>query len=53
MFGGSVGVGEVFMDGLWDSDDVIVVVRVFVRNLFIFDEWENKFKWVIMFINKI
>ena len=48
-----VGAGEAFMDGLWDSDDVTAVVRVFARNLSTLDEWENKFKWVTMPINKI
>lgn len=53
LLGGSVGAGEAFMDGLWDSDDVTAVVRVFARNLSTLDEWENKFKWVTMPINKI
>ena len=30
LLGGSVGAGEAFMDGLWDSDDVTAVVRVFL-----------------------
>ena len=53
LLGGSVGAGEAYMDGLWDSDDVTAVVRVFARNLPTLDEWENKFKWLTMPINKI
>ena len=53
LLGGSVGAGEAYMDGLWDSDDVTAVVRVFARNLPTLDEWENKFKWLTMPINKV
>ncbi len=30
--GGSVGAGEAFRDGLWTCDDLVALVRVFVRN---------------------
>ena len=53
LLGGSVGAGEAYMDGLWDSDDVTAVVRIFARNLPTLDEWENKFKWLTMPINKV
>ncbi|MEO7433486.1 MAG: cyclopropane-fatty-acyl-phospholipid synthase family protein [Dokdonella sp.] len=29
---GSVGAGEAFMDGLWDCDDLVSLIRVLVRN---------------------
>ncbi|WP_045767829.1 SAM-dependent methyltransferase [Xanthomonas albilineans] len=29
---GSVGVGEAYMDGLWDCDDLVALVRLLVRN---------------------
>ena len=29
---GSVGVGEAYMDGLWDCDDLVALVRILVRN---------------------
>ncbi|OJF68660.1 SAM-dependent methyltransferase [Alteromonas sp. V450] len=53
LLGGSVGAGEAYMDNLWDSDDVTSVVRVFARNLPTLDEWEGKFKWLSMPINKL
>ena len=53
LLGGSVGAGEAFMDDLWDSDDVTAVVRIFARNLPTLDEWESKFKWLSMPINKL
>lgn len=30
--GGSVGVGEAYMLGLWESDDLVNLVRLFIRN---------------------
>jgi cyclopropane-fatty-acyl-phospholipid synthase len=51
--GGSVGAGEAYMDGLWESDNVTAVVQIFARNLSTLDAWENKFKWISMPILKI
>ncbi len=31
-FNGSVGAGEAYMDGLWDCDDLVSVMRMLVRN---------------------
>ena len=31
-FGGSVGAAEAYMDGMWDCDDLAVLVRIIVRN---------------------
>ncbi|HET9485333.1 MAG TPA: cyclopropane-fatty-acyl-phospholipid synthase family protein [Xanthomonadales bacterium] len=39
--GGSVGVGEAYMDGLWDCDDLPTLVRVFVRNRDLLDRMET------------
>lgn len=32
VLGGDIGFGEAFMDGDWDSDDVVGVVRFFIQN---------------------
>jgi len=53
LLGGSVGAGEAYMDGLWDSEDVTAVVQIFARNLSTLDAWESKFKWVTMPLLKI
>ena len=53
LLGGSVGAGEAYMDGLWESDNVTAVVQIFARNLSTLDAWENKFKWISMPILKI
>jgi cyclopropane-fatty-acyl-phospholipid synthase len=39
--GGSVGVGEAYMDGLWDCDDLPTLVRIFVRNRDLLDRMET------------
>jgi cyclopropane-fatty-acyl-phospholipid synthase len=39
--GGSVGVGESYMDGLWDCDDLTTLVRIFVRNRALLDRMET------------
>lgn len=31
--GGGVGFGEAYVDGLWDSDDIVSVLRILARNL--------------------
>jgi cyclopropane-fatty-acyl-phospholipid synthase len=41
--GGSVGVGEAYMDGLWDCSDVTTLVRIFVRNRELLDRMETGF----------
>jgi cyclopropane-fatty-acyl-phospholipid synthase len=30
---GEMGAGEAYMDGAWDADDLVAVIRLFVRNL--------------------
>jgi cyclopropane-fatty-acyl-phospholipid synthase len=38
---GSVGAGEAFIDGLWDCDDLVVLVRLLVRNRDLLDAMEG------------
>jgi cyclopropane-fatty-acyl-phospholipid synthase len=33
MAGGGVGLAEAYMDGLWDSDDLVGVLRILARNI--------------------
>jgi cyclopropane-fatty-acyl-phospholipid synthase len=40
-FGGSVGAGEAFMDGLWDCDDLTALVRLLLRNRAVLDGMEQ------------
>jgi cyclopropane-fatty-acyl-phospholipid synthase len=38
---GSVGAGEAFMDGLWDCEDVVVLMRMLVRNRDLLDQLDS------------
>ena len=38
---GSVGVGEAYMEGLWDCDDLTTLVRIFVQNRALLDRMET------------
>lgn len=39
--GGSVGVAEAYMDGQWDCDDLVALIRVFLRNRDLLDRMES------------
>ena len=36
---GSLGLGEAYVDGLWDSEDLVEVARIACRNLASLDRW--------------
>jgi len=38
---GSVGAGEAYMDGWWDTDQLTALIRLFARNLALLDELET------------
>jgi cyclopropane-fatty-acyl-phospholipid synthase len=40
-WGGSIGAGEAYCDGLWSSPDLTAVVRILARNLQALDEFEK------------
>lgn len=37
VFGGDIGLGEAYVDGLWTSPDLVSLVRLAVRNMEVFD----------------
>ena len=39
--GGTVGIGEAWMDGWWDCSDLTTLVRIFVRNRQLLDRLEG------------
>ena len=43
MSGGSVGAGEAYMEGQWDCDDLVALVRLLVRNRELLDGMEGGF----------
>jgi len=38
---GSVGAGEAYMDGYWDCDDLVALIRILVRNRDLLDSMET------------
>jgi cyclopropane-fatty-acyl-phospholipid synthase len=46
----SVGLGEAYRDGLWDTDDPVVLTRIGARNMPALDRWRRRFRpllWVL------
>ena len=39
--GGTVGVAEAYMDGQWDCDDLVALIRIFLRNRDLLDRMES------------
>lgn len=39
--GGSVGVAEAYIDGQWSSDDLVALIRIFLRNRDLLDRMEG------------
>lgn len=37
LFGGDVGLGEAYVDGMWTTPDLVSVIRVAIRNMEVFD----------------
>ncbi|RDV29390.1 class I SAM-dependent methyltransferase [Alteromonas aestuariivivens] len=48
LLGGSIGAGESYMEGLWETPDLTSVIRIFARNLSALDKWEAKFRWLTL-----
>jgi cyclopropane-fatty-acyl-phospholipid synthase len=42
VLGGSVGLGEAYRDGLWDTDDPVALIRIAARNLGPLDRWRRR-----------
>ena len=53
LFGGSIGVGEAYVQHYWDTPDLTKVIQMFARNIEVLDQIENKFRWLTMPLNKI
>lgn len=53
MLSGSIGAGESFIQGHWESPDLTKVVQLFARNLALLDRIEAKFSWLTGTINRV
>jgi cyclopropane-fatty-acyl-phospholipid synthase len=47
MLRGSLGLGTAYMDGLWDTDDLVKAIRIAARNVHRFDNVRRTFRPVI------
>ena len=47
LFGGSIGGGEAYVDGIWKVDDLTVLVRIMVLNMALLDRMEHGFAWLL------
>lgn len=46
LLGGSVGAGEAYIDHLWDTSDLVMVVRIIARNIDLLNNFEKRYGWV-------
>lgn len=53
LFAGSIGAGESFIDGDWDSPDVTQFIYLFALNLPLIDKIERYFNWLSLPVKKI
>jgi len=44
---GSLGLGQSYMDGLWDVDDMVTLIRIAARNVHRFDGLRRRFRPVL------
>ncbi|MCB0421382.1 MAG: class I SAM-dependent methyltransferase [Bdellovibrionales bacterium] len=51
LLGGSIGAGESYVDGDWNTPNLKYVVQVFLKNYEILDEIEKKYTWLTRLSN--
>ena len=42
MLGGTIGLGQAYRDGVWDSDDLVSLIRIALRNMGGLDRWRRR-----------
>lgn len=52
VFGGSVGLAEAYIAGLWRCNDLTELVRIMVRNLSVLERVEYGPAWISLFLRK-
>jgi cyclopropane-fatty-acyl-phospholipid synthase len=53
LMGGSIGAGESYIDGLWNSDDLTSLIRIAVLNMSLLDEIEDKMGWLLRPVRRV
>jgi cyclopropane-fatty-acyl-phospholipid synthase len=51
--GGSIGAGEAYSEGLWDSDDLTTLVRILARNEGVLDSMEGGLARLGLIVNRL
>ena len=51
LWGGSIGAGEAYVEGMWSSDHLVVVIRLFSRNLATLVRHEQSFGFLLNIVN--
>ncbi|WP_019529543.1 SAM-dependent methyltransferase [Dasania marina] len=46
LFGGSIGAAEAYVEGLWQTDNLVNLIRIFSRNLPALKKYEDRFAWL-------
>lgn len=47
LFGGSIGAGEAYVDHLWESKDLILLIRLMALNMDRLDKMDHGFAWLL------
>jgi cyclopropane-fatty-acyl-phospholipid synthase len=47
LFGGSIGAGEAYVDGLWETGSLATLARIMVRNMDLLDRMEQGLAWLL------
>lgn len=53
LWGGSIGAAEAYVEGLWHTDDLPSVIRIFARNLAKLERYEQRFSVISRLINRL
>ncbi|MBN2430153.1 MAG: DUF1365 family protein [Acidobacteria bacterium] len=53
VWGGSIGFGEAYVDGDWDSTDLTAVLKVFARNIGPINRTKNVLGWAVRPLNRL
>jgi len=51
LWGGSIGAGEAYVEGLWSADDLVGVIQLFSRNLATLEQYEQRFGFLLNITN--
>ena len=53
LWGGSIGAAEAYVEGLWSTDDLTTVIRIFSRNLAKLQQYEQRFSFLSNVFNRL